>query len=144
MKLFKLISFILLHFVLFSCNTNVIDETAMSDDKTELMTISGTISPSLKENFDDCVVTTISGTSNILNNQFAIKSSINKCVQTFFVNDGNNVYLIGRTAINDKSEVTIDESTTAIALVTMHPLFSPVEIRDYKELEFLIRSSSKY
>ena len=51
------------------------------------------------------------------------------------LNDGENVFLMARTPIEMNSQLVIDAQSTALALVTMYPLFSSVDAKGYKDEE---------
>lgn len=137
MKLFKFISVTLLVFTLFSCNTNVIDETTVITDISQ-------ISVSVDESFIGATLSTATGDIQVNNSHNNVPSLINNNVQTYVVNDGENVYLMARTPINNHSSVVIDAQSTTLALVTMYPVFSPIDDDGYTEVISLITSSDKY
>lgn len=105
--------------------------------------ISGAISEAVDYNGLDIV--SIGGEAEINNNSFQVSSYANDNVQTFAIaDDDNNVYLLSRESLTGGSGITIDAQTTALALVTMHPLFSPVKADDYNTVKSIITESSKF
>lgn len=131
--------------LLVACHTNVIDETAGGSESSEEK-LSGSINIGSGNNltWDDCSITTISGESPLVNGGFNINASINEKTQTFIVGDDANTYLMCRTPLQAGQNVEINVQSTAIAMVTLHPLFSPVGKDDYQALVGLITSCSHY
>ncbi len=92
--------------------------------------------------YDNCHIITVSGESEILNGSFDISTMINNCVQSFFVyDDNNNVLLMSRIPTTWKQQIEINERTSAIAMVSMHPLFSPLNEEEYAMIESLVTNS---
>lgn len=76
---------------------------------------------------------------------FKIKAYTGANIQTFFINDGEKVYMMARDEIfNYSYYISIDSRTSALALVTLHPLLAPVKANDYYKLTNLIESCSSY
>lgn len=124
--------------ILVACHENVIDETTTND--FGLFKVSITIDDSYIGN----MLSTSVGEIQISNNTNDIYSNSNGKVQTFVVNDGENVFLMARSPIDKNSRVVIDAQSTTLALVTMYPLFSPIDSVGYKDIVSLIISSEKY
>lgn len=132
--------------MLVACHENIImDET---DDiiENELTTVKGILNLPSGDNsmYDDCNILSIDGIANIDDGKFEIKAYFNNKVQTFIVEDNNEIYLMSRTPISNGQSIDLSVQSTAIAMVTMHPLFSPVGREDYAALTNLITGSPKY
>lgn len=123
--------------LIIACNTNIIDETAGTSTVSSVKVQVGDeyIGKTLSTSADEITIT--NGTSEI-------RSNSNKSVQTFVVNDGENVYLMARTPIRGNSQVVLDAKSTALAMVTMYPLFSSIDADGYKDIVGVIESSEKY
>lgn len=128
-----------------ACRENVIDETTGSYEN-KIGSIDGIISLSSenKSMYDGCTVLSIVDETTITDGKFEINACVNDKVQTFVVQDDNGIYLMNRTPISDGQRIEFDVQSTAIAMVTMHPLFSPVDREDYSALVSLIKESSKF
>ena len=128
-----------------ACRENIIDKTTGSYEN-KVGSIDGIINLSLenKSIYEGCTVLSIVDEVIITDGKFKINACINDKVQTFVVQDDNGVYLMSRTPISDGQRIEIDVQSTAISMVTMHPLFSPVDREDYSALVSLIKESSKF
>lgn len=97
-------------------------------------------------NFTGYKVSTIAGESvieedGVFNNVPSLYGD--SCIQTFFLNDGENVFMLARKKIDRwNNEIQFDARSTAIALAAFHPLFAP-ERTEYNEVENVI-SRDKY
>lgn len=123
--------------ILCSCNTNIIDDTS---NNTEISNIKVLVE-------GDYIGKTLSTSADevIISNEISdIRSNVNQSVQTFVINDGENVFLMARAPISGNSQVKIDVNSTALALVTMYPLFSSIDALGYKEIVNTIESSDKF
>lgn len=129
--------FTLLQFGLFSCNSNMDDETRGDTDIAE-------ISVSVDEAYIGTTISTVTGEVIVNGGHNDIPALFNDNVQTFVVNDGENVYLMARIPIDNNSQVVVDAHSTALALVTMYPMFSPIDKEGYQEIISMITSSEKY
>lgn len=123
--------------ILCSCNTNIIDETANNTDFSNIKVLvdGDYIGKTLSTSADEVII------GNEISN---IRSNVNQSVQTFVINDGENVFLMARNPISGNSQVKIDVNSTALALVTMYPLFSSIDALGYKEIVHTIESSDKF
>lgn len=130
--------------ILVACYENIIDDTKVANNG--LYTVKGEINlpPEYRAMYDDCNVLSIANSAFIENGKFEIGTCINDKVQTFFVEDYNGVYLISRTPISYGHDIDVSVESTAIGMVTLYPLFSPIESKDYATLTSLITSCSKY
>lgn len=133
--------FVLLTFCFAACNTNVIDET--SGDNVGIQKVYGKIALT-ENNYDDCFLSTLCEQSSITNNSFETTSNSNNRIQNFFVHNGDNVYLMSRNILSKNKEVILDTHSTTLALITLHPIFSSCDIKEYPELITLIENNSKY
>lgn len=130
---------------LVACHENIIDETdGIVENK--LVTVGGTLNLPLEDAslYNDCNILSIDGIANIDDGKFEIGAYFNDKVQTFIVENNNEVYLMSRTPIINGQSIDLSIQSTAIAMVTMHPLFSPVGREDYATLTNLIIESPKY
>lgn len=123
--------------ILAACHENVIDDTKDASDITSLRV-------TLDESYIGNTLSTSASEIEILDCQTNIYSNINDKVQTFVVNDGENVFLMARSPVEMNSQLVIDAQSTALALVTMYPLFSSVDAKGYKDIVSIITSSDKY
>lgn len=131
--------------ILAACHENTNENTNDDNIRNELVTISGQISiPISNTTWDDCSIMSIDSESQITNGTFDVNAYINDKVQTFIVQDNGDIYLLGRTPITNNRSVELDIKSTAIAMVTLHPLFSPVEKSDYASLVNIIEGSPRY
>lgn len=99
---------------------------------------------SISDDFCGNKLSTAAGEIEIDGGECEMQALSNDNVQTFVVNDGENVFLMARTPLNNTSNIVLDAQSTALALVTMYPLFSPVNAEGYPELVSLITSSDRY
>lgn len=134
------------------CYTNIIDEYGNTSDDSyildsfEGLDITGTIilnegtTPS-----KDMTIETICETTTSNNNSFTIKSLSCKHPQLVIVrNNLGNIILMARDCYTQGKNVKIDAQSTAIALITLHPLFAPITIKNYPDLVNLILRSEYY
>ena len=136
-KYFIHIICLILTTIFVSCNTNIIDET------NETGTVSN-VRVAVGEDYIGKTLSTSADEIAIVNGTPEVRANSNKSVQTFVVNDGENVYMMARTPIKGNSQVVIDAKSTALAMVTMYPLFSSIDADGYKEIVNVIESSEKY
>ncbi len=143
--LFWLIFFILLRnlglttiaLVFAACDTNGIND---DEAKSEILTVKVTV----EKDFIGHTLSTPFDEVLIENNTTEIRSCVNNKVQTFVVNDGENVYLMARTPIRRESQIIVDAKSTTLALVTMYPLFSPIDAEGYNNIVSAITSCERY
>ena len=130
---------------LVACHENIINETDGTVEN-KLVTVGGTLNLPLEDTslYNDCNILSIDGVANIDDGKFEIGAYFNDKVQTFIVENNNEVYLMSRTPIINGQSIDLSIQSTAIAMVTMHPLFSPVGREDYATLTNLIIESPKY
>lgn len=132
---------------LVACHENIIDETNGNTSENIQTTITGNISSEIGEpdTYDGYDIICAGGEAEINNGSFQVNTYINENIQTFVVADNSdNVYLISRTSLAHEKNVTLNVRTTALALVTMHPLFSPVKAEDYNDVLNIVTASSKF
>lgn len=95
----------------------------------------------------DCYLRSIDGEAKLDGGQADVEIPANDCVQTFVVSDeAGNVYLIARSQntgarAGSGQEVTINVHSTALSMVTMHPLFAPMKGDDYVAITSMITAS---
>lgn len=130
---------------LVACHENIINETDGTVEN-KLVTVGGTLNLPLEASslYNDCNILSIGGVANVDNGKFEIGAYFNDKVQTFIVENNNEVYLMSRTPVLNGQSIDLSIQSTAIAMVTMHPLFSPVGREDYATLTNLIVGSPKY
>lgn len=129
--------FLLVSFIFYSCNTNIIDGTTNTTGVSNVKIVVG----------DEYIGKTLSTSADeiaIANGISEIRANSNKGVQTFVINDGENVFLMARTPIRSNSQVVMDAKSTTLAMVTMYPLFSSIDADGYKDIVEVIESSEKY
>lgn len=132
---------------LVACHENIFDETNGNTFENIQTTITGNISSEIGEpdTYDGYDIICAGGDTEINNGSFQVNTYINENIQTFVVADNSdNVYLISRTSLAHEKNVTLNVRTTALALVTMHPLFSPVKAEDYNDVLNIVTASSKF
>lgn len=132
---------------LVACHENIIDTTVGNTSENIQTTITGNISSEIGEpdTYDGYDIICAGGEAEINNGSFQVNTYINENIQTFVVADNSdNVYLISRTSLAHEKNVTLNVRTTALALVTMHPLFSPVKAEDYNDVLNIVTTSSKF
>lgn len=128
-----------------ACHENIIDETDSSVEN-KLITVEGTLNLPLEDTslYNDYNILSIGGIANIDDGKFEVDAYLNDKVQTFIVEHNNEVYLMSRTPLSNGQSIELSVQSTAIAMVTMHPLFSPVGRDDYDALTNSIMESPKY
>lgn len=98
--MYKKLAFVILFImsVLCSCNTNIIDDTS-----------NNTVFSNIKVLVEgDYIGKTLSTSADevIIGNEISdIRSNVNQSVQTFVINDGENVFLMARTPISGNSQL---------------------------------------
>lgn len=131
-------------FSMTACHTNVIDETVEGSESRK-ENFSGRINiANANLSWDDCNVTTLLEEAQLVDGTFKINAYVNEKTQTFIVGDNTNTYLMSRTPLQTGQNIEIDAKSTAIAMVTLHPLFSPVGKEDYQALVSMITSCPHY
>lgn len=127
--------------MLIGCHTNVIDETGNNNNEVRNVVIRGSVSIDEKE----LSVQTIMGASRLDGGNFEVPSISNEMPHLLFVDDDNgNTILMARDYYSSEEHINIDAQSTAIALITLHPLFVPISGYDFQELVSLITNSSNY
>lgn len=118
------------------------------ENDDEIVSIAGRISlgnSTAAHSYLGCKVVTIADEIELSDNVFFIKCNKNSCAQTFIVEDEEDkVYLMARIPVENGQDVEINALTTALALVTMNPLFSPLDAEVYDDMVQLISSSSRF
>lgn len=127
--------------IFLSCQNETLEEGSGNKE----VKIIGKIKVPDVNSYDNFDVVSIGGEAAIKNGVFQIDSYSNDCVQTFMVMDAtDNVYLMSRIPSKNVKEIELNAYTTAIALVTSHPLLAPISADDYGDIVNLITSSSKF
>lgn len=130
---------------LVACHENIIDETDGNYINEEIK-INGQLSLSTSNisTYDNCKVNSICEESTLSNGLFNISTYYNDRVQTFALYENNNIYLLSRVPIVKGESIELSPKSTTIALVTLHPLFSPIKRDEYQNVVDMILSSSCY
>ncbi len=130
---------------LVACHESVIDETNGNNTNEEI-TISGqlVLTTSDISAYDNCKVNSICEESIVSNGQFSVDAYHNDRVQTFALYEEDNIYLLSRAPIAKGERIELSPKSTTIALVTLHPLFSPIKCNEYQDIVDMILSSSCY
>lgn len=129
------------------CHTNVIDETAGGakfDDEKGVTTINGTIQLGTfgEGQYDDIIINSLIDDVTLMSQEYSVKVMSNGTPQLLYVTDSNdNIMMLSRGfSQHDLGEVSA--KTTALALVSMQPLFlSRSEEEYYKYVELIEKSS---
>lgn len=127
------------------CYENVIDDTA-DPYENKLTVVEGKLNlpAGNKDMYNECTVLSLGGTSEIKDGNFDTEAYINNKVQTFILQDDECVYMMNRTPVSTEQSIEFSIESTAIAMVTMYPLFSTVERSDYEYISSLIKNSPNY
>ena len=125
---------------LVACYENIIIDETYSTDENKSIIVEGNLNlPSEDVSlYDDCNILSITDIANIDNGTFEVGAYSNNQAQTFYVQNNDEIYLMSRAPISDGEQIDFSIQSTAIAMVTMHPLFSPVGREDYATLTDLI------
>ena len=101
-----------------------------------LMTVKGTIDlpEEAGDLYEDCKIVSPESEANLSDGDFELDGYYNNTVQTFFVGDEDHIYMLNRTPISSGKKVEMNVESTAIAMVTLHPLFASVDREDYATL----------
>ena len=131
---------------LVACYENIITDETYNTDENKSITVEGNLNlPSEDVSlYNDCNILSITDIANIDNGTFEVAAYSNNQAQTFFVQNNDEIYLMSRAPISNGEHIDFSVQSTAIAMVTMHPLFSPVGREDYAKLTNLITGSPKY
>lgn len=130
-----------------SCHEDVTDGGGDKPPQNREEVMDGTIALGAgdAEAYDGFEVICAGGEAEISQGKFQVNTYVNTNVQTFVVADEqDNIYLMSRSSLAREDKVTLDARTTAIALVTMHPLFSPVGASDYNQVIQIVTGSPKF
>lgn len=115
---------------------------AGSADINTVITVGVNIETDNGDDLNDCQITTLSGEAVISDTNGSTETLSTRQTQTFFVNDeSDNVIMMSRRQGNNQTNVTINSISTAIAMVTLHPLFAPLKGEEYDELVRMIENS---
>ena len=128
---------------LVACYENIITDETYNTDENKSITVEGNLNlPSEDVSlYNDCNILSITDIANIDNGTFEVAAYSNNQAQTFFVQNNDEIYLMSRAPISNGEHIDFSVQSTAIAMVTMHPLFSPVGREDYAKLTNLITGS---
>lgn len=130
-----------------ACGDDENDDKPEDSTDGELVerTVTGGVDKSLIGGLDGCEVNTFTGTWELDEGRFSADVPSNDLAQTFIVgNEAGDVFLLARGPLEDGQEVSIDVRSTALGMVTLHPLFAPMGGDDYREAVEMITSSPKF
>lgn len=117
-------------------------------EKTDSLTKTITIEGSLDiENTEGLSVKTLIDTYNLSENSKAFDVDIienEDLPQLIYIEDAQEKIIMMMRDFPSNTNNKIDAQSTALALVTSHPVFSPVSNEHFKELKELILSSSQF
>lgn len=121
-------------------------ENVINDVEEKEVSLKGEIRLSFDNvpSFDDCNVLTSTQTIPLNASSFEITINKSSLLQTFMVVEGDDVYMMARSLAQNNGLIEITEESTALALVSMHPLFAPLQGVPYDQLVALIHASEKY
>jgi hypothetical protein len=142
-SLFKIIQVLIFVFILTGCYTNVIEDSNIVQPTEEIKntTVKGTV------NIDgtDLSVQTVMGKSRLDGGYFEVPSIVCDIPQLLFIDDNNdNTILMARGFYSSNDYINIDVQSTVLALVTSHPLLSPITGDDFYKLITLITNAEHY
>ena len=116
---------------------------AMSTNLTDVINVNGIIDNPSNESY---TIETLISTTTITNNSFSIQSPQDDVLpQLITVNDKNgNTIMMARDFYSSNQPYEINANTTALALITLHPLFALIEKDHFDELIAMIQQSPQY
>ena len=139
---------LVLPFLFYSCSKSDSNSDEIVVDEEPVKEISITNQVSFEGGNTDISsfkLLTIEEEQTLGNTEISSKSYACSSPQLMLVtNDNDEIVMMSRGVYADKSQNSIDAKSTAIALVTMHPLFAPVASKEYSELVNVITSSSYF
>lgn len=98
----------------------------------------------VESEFDGYDVVSTGGESEITDGQFDLNTYENDHVQTYMVADENeNVYMLSR-ASRATEGLQVNARTTALSLVTMHPVFAPMAAADYETVVAMVEVAPSF
>ena len=146
MKKFKkvLSAIMLMTAVLFVSGCKPEDEPNNGNGDIITKTIEGRIGAEL--DVSNLSVETMYGKVALTGNDFSIEVADTEKLQFLAVTDADtNIYMLYRGWMLDENSIVIDANSTALALVTMHPVLGPIVNADeYSQLKDIIESNSHY
>jgi len=135
-------------FLFTGCYTNILGDSIEPNPnpQLEVKEISINCKLDLDENgVEGLKAVTLVDEKNLNSTEFNILSLFCDKPQLVFITDSeDNIIMMSRDIYSDKDNINIDAETTAIALVTMHPVFMLVEGDMYKELVRWIKSTDSF
>lgn len=129
------------------CYTNEIGEAQNEDqmvDDQSVIRVSGRIDQ-IDYSSNELTVNSIVGSSIIEDNGiWELKGLSGDVPQLIYVTNSNDeVIMMRRGLLTEGQTVTIDAKTTALAMITLHPLMAPIT-QDYDQLEKLVESQPQF
>lgn len=95
--------------------------------------------------YSGCRLMSVAGSQEIDTDELQIAVNNNECMQTLMVSDSDDrTYLMARTPAKERESVVLDVQSTTLALVMLHPVFSPLKADDYEEISRFIMASPLY
>lgn len=125
-------------------NNSVPEENV--NEQQEMISITGRISlegTSLSD--EEYVINTFFDDTKATDGNFDMVSYSNGLPQLVYVTDASdNIIMMARDCFTKDESVLIDEESTAIALITMYPLFANIDNSNYHEIISIIKGTSAY
>lgn len=119
-------------------------ESFFEEQKEVTKTIHGVISVNGIET-NNWKIQSYTESKDITSSDFSVQVPNDSTMQMLFVTDENdNIYMLCRSLFVSDGMVNIDAQSTALALVTFHPMFAPVSGTDYNFLLDILTNSSYY
>lgn len=115
----------------------------MNTDLENIITVNGSFDNPSNENF---TIETLLSTTTTTTNSFSIQSIQDNVLPQLITisNENGNTIMMARDFYANNQEYEINANSTALALITLHPLFALVEKNDFDELIEMIQRSSQY
>ena len=143
-KLAKVLAAIMLMTAVFVTGCKPEDDPNNGGGEIITKTIDGRIGEEL--DVSNLSVETMYGKVALTGNDFSIEVADTEKLQFLAVTDADtNIYMLYRGWMLDENSLVIDANSTALALVTMHPVLGPIVNADeYSQLKDIIESNSHY
>lgn len=98
----------------------------------------------VEDEFNGLDVLSTGGQSEIADGQFDVSTYENNHVQTYMVADeSENVYMLSRASRTNEA-LQVNARTTALSLVTMHPVFAPMAANDYEAVVAMVEAAPSF
>lgn len=128
--------------LLSSCYQYVTDK---GNGETISMKCEINISSEDSPSYDDCQIVTLADEHDVPEGVFDVLMLNNTSIQPVIVMSvDNHAYLMAREIPGRFKTLYINEETTALAIVTMHPLLAPLKGADYEKVVQMVNSSAMW